>query len=595
MTQRASVTGLGPYDLRLLESIELQRRDELTLEGCQPSVRDVRLASPARVDKSHLLDLGERLQDVRDAEGDLLLRQGAAQQRGQEERQDAVERVHADLLVRPMPQGAPADELGVFHPFERVFDVILTPIRPDNLLIRPAVLVGEEDVLTEQRLLQMGPGFLVDLVRERERRGVGERDADKVFQVTRVKHLAEGLLDRRAGAPRSPRGRAEGTLEVFEALGRGAEFAEDGRALGEKQLGIEGDHERAVGAQHRLARPVGACPRQIGAGERVKPVAGHGEQIRVLRGGHRPDEVIRRRIDGPLVVEAIVPFVVDQRDAVHLLSEQAIAFEQPVGDGREGRGIMGVAGVDVVEQRNMEIPRHEQGQADQAQVAALLLALAALGQRRGVVEAVDEGGKIRCVVEQATQIDLEVLDEGGGQVLLDSGNLRGIEVPHVLPEPLTGQRRGGHRQQTPEAGARIPLGEAGLAGGDQTPVQRGQGDVGADTDALRALAGVAVDRRDQIELGRQVIQGRGGSKLGEDDFDLLLLDIKMPKLDGLEVLRRLKATEKMIPVLILTAYQSVELAREAVKLGAMDYLPKPFERDQILKAVRGVLAEKRRV
>ena len=84
-------------------------------------------------------------------------------------------------------------------------------------------------------------------------------------------------------------------------------------------------------------------------------------------------------------------------------------------------------------------------------------------------------------------------------------------------------------------------------------------------------------------------------KRGEDDFDLLLLDIKMPKLDGLEVLRRLKATEKMIPVLILTAYQSVELAREAVKLGAMDYLPKPFERDQILKAVRGVLAEKRRV
>lgn len=81
-------------------------------------------------------------------------------------------------------------------------------------------------------------------------------------------------------------------------------------------------------------------------------------------------------------------------------------------------------------------------------------------------------------------------------------------------------------------------------------------------------------------------------KLGEHEFDLLLLDIKMPKLDGLEVLRRLKATEKMIPVLILTAYQSVELAREAVKLGAMDYLPKPFERDHILNAIRGILTRR---
>ncbi len=72
--------------------------------------------------------------------------------------------------------------------------------------------------------------------------------------------------------------------------------------------------------------------------------------------------------------------------------------------------------------------------------------------------------------------------------------------------------------------------------------------------------------------------------------DLVLLDIKMPKLDGLEVLRRLKNTNHAPPVLILTAYQSVELAKEAVKLGAMDYLPKPFEREQILNAVRGVLA-----
>mgnify|MGYP000106101374 FL=1 len=80
------------------------------------------------------------------------------------------------------------------------------------------------------------------------------------------------------------------------------------------------------------------------------------------------------------------------------------------------------------------------------------------------------------------------------------------------------------------------------------------------------------------------------SHLTQESFGLALLDIKMPKLDGLEVLRRLQGKNLTTPILMLTAYQSVELAKEAVKLGARDYLPKPFEREQILTAVHGILA-----
>ena len=79
------------------------------------------------------------------------------------------------------------------------------------------------------------------------------------------------------------------------------------------------------------------------------------------------------------------------------------------------------------------------------------------------------------------------------------------------------------------------------------------------------------------------------AKLSREPFALALLDIKMPKLDGLEVLKRLKGSRITTPIVVLTAYQSVELAREAIKLGARDYLPKPFERDQILSAVRSAL------
>ena len=73
-------------------------------------------------------------------------------------------------------------------------------------------------------------------------------------------------------------------------------------------------------------------------------------------------------------------------------------------------------------------------------------------------------------------------------------------------------------------------------------------------------------------------------------FDLVLLDIKMPKVDGVEIMRRLRQRQITVPVLVLTAYQSVEMAREAVKLGAVDYLPKPFNRDHVLEAVRGILS-----
>lgn len=81
------------------------------------------------------------------------------------------------------------------------------------------------------------------------------------------------------------------------------------------------------------------------------------------------------------------------------------------------------------------------------------------------------------------------------------------------------------------------------------------------------------------------------AKLTADRFDLVLLDIKMPKLDGLDVMRQLKAQGITAPILMLTAYQSIELAKEAVKLGALDYLPKPFERDHIVEAVKGALRQ----
>lgn len=71
--------------------------------------------------------------------------------------------------------------------------------------------------------------------------------------------------------------------------------------------------------------------------------------------------------------------------------------------------------------------------------------------------------------------------------------------------------------------------------------------------------------------------------------DLLFLDMKLPRMDGLETLRRIRDLAPQVPVLILTAYHSMEIAKEAVRLGAADYIPKPFDGGRVLQAIRQAL------
>ena len=73
------------------------------------------------------------------------------------------------------------------------------------------------------------------------------------------------------------------------------------------------------------------------------------------------------------------------------------------------------------------------------------------------------------------------------------------------------------------------------------------------------------------------------------DYDGLILDIMMPKLDGLEVLRRLRASGSRVPVLLLTAKGEVEDRITGLDLGADDYLPKPFAMGELLARVRAML------
>ena len=74
--------------------------------------------------------------------------------------------------------------------------------------------------------------------------------------------------------------------------------------------------------------------------------------------------------------------------------------------------------------------------------------------------------------------------------------------------------------------------------------------------------------------------------------DLVILDLKMPKLDGMEVLENIKIINPKIPVILITAHGSTKLAVEAMKLGALDYISKPFDIEELRVIIRKALEYK---
>jgi DNA-binding NtrC family response regulator len=73
--------------------------------------------------------------------------------------------------------------------------------------------------------------------------------------------------------------------------------------------------------------------------------------------------------------------------------------------------------------------------------------------------------------------------------------------------------------------------------------------------------------------------------------DLILLDIKMPGMDGIEVLKKIKKMREEIAVIMFTAFGTLETAREAMKLGAYDYVTKPVDLFLLKSLVKEVLGE----
>lgn len=129
--------------------------------------------------------------------------------------------------------------------------------------------------------------------------------------------------------------------------------------------------------------------------------------------------------------------------------------------------------------------------------------------------------------------------------------------------------------------------------------QREEGDVirvlvAEDDDGMRELIGRVLG-----EEGYRVIPARDGTEavrlLEEGGFDLVLTDVRMPGHDGTEVLRRAMARRLHQPVILMTAFGSIESAVAAMRDGAYHYLAKPFDIDDLLEIIAGAARRIRQV
>ena len=108
----------------------------------------------------------------------------------------------------------------------------------------------------------------------------------------------------------------------------------------------------------------------------------------------------------------------------------------------------------------------------------------------------------------------------------------------------------------------------------------------------RVLVKILGEENDQFVIF-QAEDGKQGSKMiDEDEFDLILCDIKMPKMDGLEVLERANKKGVTTPFIMLTGHGNIETAVHAMKIGAYDFIPKPPDLNRLLISIRNAIKSK---
>ena len=108
----------------------------------------------------------------------------------------------------------------------------------------------------------------------------------------------------------------------------------------------------------------------------------------------------------------------------------------------------------------------------------------------------------------------------------------------------------------------------------------------------RVLVRILTDEDSSFEINEASDGKKGLDLIKNDSYDLVLCDIKMPKVDGIELLQRTRKTNSTIPFIMLTGHGNIETAVESMKLGAYDFISKPPDLNRLINSVRNALEKK---
>ena len=108
----------------------------------------------------------------------------------------------------------------------------------------------------------------------------------------------------------------------------------------------------------------------------------------------------------------------------------------------------------------------------------------------------------------------------------------------------------------------------------------------------RVLVKILSEENDQYEVAEAEDGLSGVEKIKTDEFDLVLCDIKMPKMDGVEVLEAVKKIKPEIPIVMISGHGDLDTAVNTMRLGAFDYISKPPDLNRLLNTVRNALDRK---
>jgi two-component system nitrogen regulation response regulator NtrX len=108
----------------------------------------------------------------------------------------------------------------------------------------------------------------------------------------------------------------------------------------------------------------------------------------------------------------------------------------------------------------------------------------------------------------------------------------------------------------------------------------------------RVLVRILTDEDSSFEIHEASDGKKGLDLIKNDSYDLVLCDIKMPKVDGIELLQRTRKTNSAVPFIMLTGHGNIETAVESMKLGAYDFISKPPDLNRLINSVRNALEKK---